>query len=110
MPAKRGSKQFHLSSEVNELIEKAIAEEGWTYGKTKWCERVLRDHATKKCVSASEVATEKLFVTMFGLGLIDEKRLNDVLALLKAGGLPASVPSDKFGIRIEGVRDPKSRK
>jgi hypothetical protein len=110
LPIKKGAKPIYLSASVDVLVQKKMQEDGWAWDKTKFCENVLSDYAAGKLVQAGEVATEKLFLTMFGLGLIDEKRLADVLALIRGGTLPASVQSDKLGIKIESVRDPKNKK
>jgi nitrate reductase NapAB chaperone NapD len=110
VPAKKGSTAVYLSSKVVEAVEKKMAAVEWNFGMTKFCETALLDYAAGKLVSADEVATEKLFLTMFGLGLIDQKRLDAILSLVQSGALPKQIRSDKLGLKIESVRGPKKKK
>lgn len=110
MAHKKGSNTLHIDQEILKAIDKKMQQEGFEWGRTKFCEKVLKGYAEGKMLSVEEVATEKLFLTMFGMGLIDQKKLDDVLALIRAGTLPATVRSDKFGIKVESYRDEEKQR
>lgn len=72
-------------------------------------DKALTAYCDDKTYADQSVSTEKLFMTMFAMGIIEKKRLDQLISLIRAGTLSAVVPSDRFGIDVQA--DPgKERK
>lgn len=100
MPKKKNAKQIWLAEAIYERLREGTVKENFKFGLTAYAERILSEYLDGVLVRKDDVATEKLFLTFFALGLLDQSRLQKILELVRTGELPASVPSDKFLLEI----------
>lgn len=109
MPQKKNAVQFWFRKDLVEEIEETMKREGTRMKRTPWIEQELYARCRGQTVHRNEVSTEKLFMTMYALGMMNQKRLEQLLVMVRSGALSSSVPEDKFEIGHEAALDPKNK-
>jgi hypothetical protein len=100
MPQKKNAVNIWLNRDIVKKIDEKLRAEHLVMNRTECVEQVMLDWAEGRLVRADSISTEKLFVTMLAMGIIDKPRYDQMLSLIRSGTLSAAIPEDKFGLTL----------